>query len=702
MFQIVQDLRNGITSLLDVPVPKLNRGYIKVQTRKSLVSLGTEKMLVSFGRANYLEKARQQPEKVKQVLNKIKSDGLVPTLEAVLRKLDEPIPLGYSNVGVVIEIGDDVSDIKVGDRVVSNGPHAEVVCVPENLVVRIPDEVSDEEAVFTVIGSIGLQGIRLAVPTFGETFVVTGLGLIGLITCQLLLANGCKVIGLDLDQDKLELAQSLGISTISASNNDVIARVQQMTGGHGADGVLITASSSSNEIVSQAAQMCRKRGRIILVGVVGLDLQRSDFYEKELTFQVSCSYGPGRYDANYEEKGHDYPIGYVRWTEKRNFEAILESLRDTRLKVKPLISERVPLSDYLKIYGNMSRPGIIASILEYKESYLINNTTIPTAEIDKSERGYIGVIGSGNFTSSTVMPVLKKCGIKVKYLVSASGLSSTILAKKYNVPYSTSDLDQVLTDDDVKGVIITTRHDQHANQVISALKSKKHVLVEKPLALTLEELDKIKDAYIESGMSLTVGFNRRFSPFSIKAKELIGAGSKSINVIATMNAGFVPSEHWVHDVSIGGGRIIGEACHYIDLINFFTGSEVEEVMLMSGYKTSINTDDGTIMLKYKNGSLGVLNYFSKGHKSYSKERIEIYDNGRNIIIDNFRNMKCYGYGFSGMRKKQDKGHQNQFAKWWKVLIEGGDSLIDFNSIYNVSKTSILAIESFKMKEWISI
>ena len=420
MKQIIQDLKKGNTILEEVPAPQVKAGTLLIKTTRSLVSLGTERMLVEFGKSNFIEKARQQPDKVKQVLDKMQAEGILPTLEAVFNKLNQPLPLGYSNVGTVVEVGTGVHRFQVGDRVASNGNHAEYVCVPENLCAKIPDNVSDEEASFTVIGSIALEGIRLCNPTFGETIVVIGLGLIGLVTAELLKANGCRVIGYDFDQQKVEMAQSKGIIAFNPSEgNDPVKFVQQATNDLGADGIIITASNKSDEIIHQAAEMSRQRGRVILIGVIGLNLRRDDFYKKELSFQVSCSYGPGRYDENYEQKGQDYPIGYVRWTEKRNFEAILNAISAGQLNVKPLITEKVKLEDYDKIYGDMRKSGSIASILVYPEE-TSKMTSVPLMlKSYKGAKGVFGIIGAGNFTSSTVIPGMNTAGANLKYIASA-------------------------------------------------------------------------------------------------------------------------------------------------------------------------------------------------------------------------------------------------------------------------------------------
>ena len=686
MKQIVQDLKSGNTILEEVPVPEVRRGCVLIRTHRTLVSLGTERMLVEFGKAGWINKARQQPEKVLQVIQKIKTDGLKPTMDAVFRKLGEPLPLGYCNAGEVIAVGVGVNDIKVGDRVISNGNHAEVVCVPNNLVAKIPDGVSYDEAAFTVIGAIGLQGLRLIQPTFGETVVVTGLGLIGLMAAQLLQANGCRVIGLDFDGSKVELAKTLGLEAVKIDpNSDPANIILSMTNNIGADAVLITASAKSNDVISQAAKMCRKRGRIVLVGVIGLDIQRADFYEKELTFQVSCSYGPGRYEEEYEQKGMDYPIGFVRWTEQRNFEAVLQAISKKSVNVNALITEIVDLENYQEIYGDMGNSKSIASILKYNVDAPLGSTKVNVGEqLFVKSVGTIGIIGAGNFAGAMIVPVLKELNANIKYIASAKGLSGTTLAKKYKIPFSTSRYQDILEDADVDAVVITTRHGAHASQVIESLNAGKNVFVEKPLALTLEEVETIKSAVEKSGKIVTVGFNRRFSPFSIAAKELLD-NNTPIQIIATMNAGFIPDNSWVHDMESGGGRIIGEACHYIDLISFLTGSEVEKVIMNAmGNNATSNTDNASILLKYKNGSSGVINYFSNGSKSYPKEKIEIYSQQKNILIDNFRSAEFFGYSKSKMKKTQDKGHKEQFRLWNELLKNGGKSLIPFDEIYNTS------------------
>ncbi len=698
MKQLIQNLKSGETILEEVPAPQVKRGAVLISTRRSLVSLGTERMLVEFGKANLIEKARQQPDKVKMVLDKIKTDGLMPTLDAVFNKLGQPLPLGYCNVGEVIAVGEGVSDLQIGDRVASNGSHAETVCVPRNLVAKIPENVSNDEAAFTVIGSIGLQGIRLLNPTLGETVVVIGLGLIGLLTAELLKLNGCRVIGFDFDDKKLEIARQKGIIVANpAAGTDTVKLVESLTNGVGADGVIITASAKTDDIISQAAQMSRKRGRIVLVGVIGLDLSRAEFYEKELSFQVSCSYGPGRYDDNYEQKGVDYPLPFVRWTENRNFQTILQLIGSNLLDVKPFITEVVPIDDYQKIYGNMNS-GAIASILAYPEKPN-TQTSVRYKDTDfAGTKGVLGIVGAGNFAKMTMLPVLKN--VPVKYIASANGLSGTALAQKHGIALSTTDYQEILRDSDVDLVLITTRHNQHARMTIEALKANKHVFVEKPLAIYEEELEEIINT--KSTKSVTVGFNRRFSPHALKMKTLLG--DAPMNVVATMNAGAIPAISWVHDRAVGGGRILGEACHFIDLITYLTGSRVVSVCMNAmGQNPTETTDSASILLKYENGSTGVINYFANGSKAYSKERVEVYSQERTLVLDNFRSLEGYGFkGFSKMNIGQDKGHKAQFQELIKRIQTGGAPLIPFDEIINTSRATFAALKSLRENGWVNV
>jgi predicted dehydrogenase/threonine dehydrogenase-like Zn-dependent dehydrogenase len=734
MRQIVTSLRTGTTELIDLPAPTLERREVLIRTRCSLVSQGTEKMLVEFGKASLISKVRAHPDRVKQVLAKIRSEGLFPTIEAVFRRLDQPLPLGYCNVGSVVAVGSEVTRFAIGDRVASNGAHAEMVSVAENLCARIPNSVSDSEAAFTVIGAIGLQGVRLVKPEIGETVVVIGLGLIGQITAQLLRAAGCNVIGFDFDAAKVEAAAKFGISAHQSGGElDIVRYVIDTTGGLGADAVIIAASTSSNDVIAQSARMSRKRGRVVLVGVVGLAINRADFYEKELTFQVSCSYGPGRYDDVYEDRGLDYPAAYVRWTENRNFQAVLQSLETNRLQVEQLITRRVPFERFDEIYGNMKGGGL-ASLLIYGGKLPSDVFTIASTAQDRGERrsddrshvsveastikvcesvlgpndGALAIIGAGNFTKMTAMPALAAVRAPIKTIVSAGGVSGTSLAKKYRVPFSSTDFSAVIADPDIRGVIITTRHNLHAKQSIAALTAGKHVLVEKPLCLTLDELQAIEAAMARPDGSrrdanfgtLTVGFNRRFSPHARKMRSLFGATAGPVAIVATMNAGAIPPNHWVHNPEVGGGRLIGEACHFIDLAVFLSGSLIETVAVEPFADTM---DSASILLRHVNGSISVVNYLANGHRELSKERVEIHAAGHSATLDNFRELRGYGFkSFSKLKTRQDKGHSQQFAQFVDRVKVGGSALIPWAEVANVTRASFAVVRSISERRRVAV
>ena len=646
-------------------------------------------MLLQFGQANWFDKAKQQPEKVKMVLEKLKSEGIASTFEAVMSRINEPLEMGYCNVGVVLE--GPKNGFKKGTRVVSNGGHSTCVTVNQNLVAAIPDDVTDEEAVFVVPSSIALQGIRLIKPEIGESFVVIGLGLIGLLTAQILKANGCNVIGVDPDASKREIASSYGIKAFETAkqllNNALIPNQA------GYDGVLITASSKSNDIIKESATLCRKRGKIVLIGVVGLDIDRSDFYEKEITFQVSCSYGPGRYSKNYEELGLDYPIEFVRWTENRNFQAVLDLMSEKKIQVNKMSSSNYILEDAKKAYQELSTSNSLGIILNYqneeiKRTIQINNNSAKTA-INKPK---VSFIGAGNYATRVLMPIFKKVGFDFETIASKGGVSSTLFGEKYNFKSITTDIDVVMNDKSDL-VVIATRHNMHAEQACLALKNNKNVFVEKPLALTKESLKDVEKAYEESDKQLIVGFNRRFSPLIDKAKSLLETIKAPKSFIATMNAGRVPLDHWTLDKEIGGGRIVGEACHYIDLLTFLSGSPIVEIKsIYMGNESNITKDTSCITLRFKDGSIGVINYFSNGSKSYSKEKIKIFCEDKILEIDNFKQMK--GYGWNNFNSKNNvainKGQEKMISLIYESINKGKAFPIDFNELVNVSKKSIEA------------
>lgn len=706
MKQILQSLKTGATEIAEVPCPQLKSGQLLIRTRQTLVSAGTERMLVEFGKANLIDKARQQPDKVKMVLDKIKTDGVVPTLETVFNKLDQPLPLGYCNVGKILACGSGVNGFSVGDRVASNGKHAEVCGVPVNLCAKVPECVSDEAAAFTVLGAIALQGIRLIQPELGETVVVTGLGLIGLLTVQLLRAHGCKVVGIDFESEKLALAKAFGAEAVDlAAGQDPVATVLAYTQGRGADAVIITASSTSNELVHQAALMCRKRGRIVLVGVVGLALSRADFYEKELTFQVSCSYGPGRYDPDYEDKGFDYPIGFVRWTEQRNFEAVLDMMADGRLNVQPLISHRFLLSQAEEAYSLVGGAGKSLGILlqypgeiEKPESELLQSTVSLVARQARNSVT-LAFIGSGNYATAVLISAFKQAGARLKTIASSAGVSGLHAGRKFGFEQTTTDTVQIFADPDINAVVVSTRHDSHADFVVKALESGKHVFVEKPLCLTLGEIERIQQNYCELHLKhsvtplLMVGFNRRFAPQIKKIKTLLAGATGPKTFVMTVNAGAIPDGHWTQDLSVGGGRIIGEACHFIDLLRFLAGSRITGHQAIKMEATS--NDTVSINLQFADGSIGTVHYLANGSKAFPKERLEVFASGRVLQLDNFRKLK--GYGWPGFGKlnlwRQDKGQKACAAAFVNAVREGGIAPIPFEEILEVAKVSIELTET---------
>ncbi len=705
MKQILQNLSNGETSLVDVPCPQLTSGSILISTCNSLVSVGTERMLLDFGKANIIEKARQQPDKVKMVLSKAKNDGLFTTIDAVRSKLDQPLPLGYCNSGVVLET--TLDEFSVGDRVVSNGNHAEVVRVSKNLCAKIPDNVDDESAAFTVLGAIGLQGIRLIQPTLGEKFVVTGLGLVGLLCVQMLRANGCRVLGIDFDSKKCELARKFGAETADLSKNEnPIIIANNFSHGEGVDGVIVAAASESDEIMHQAAEMCRKRGRIVLVGVVGLNLRRDDFFKKEITFQVSASYGPGRYDPFYEEQGNDYPIGFVRWTEKRNFEAVLEMMSDGVLEVKSLITHKYDINDATDAYSLLNDPSALGIILNYpsqsksilKESKVILSKSGLSNSIPNNSN--VGFIGAGNYASRTLIPAFKQAGGNLVTLITSGGISGVHHGKK-NGFLSTSTEISDLWSTKINTVVIATRHNDHAYQVIEALKNEKNVFVEKPLALTLEEINLIDLAYSTSNnVRLMVGFNRRFSPHIMKMKKLLDNCRSPKSIIITVNAGEIPANHWVQEELLGGGRIIGEGCHFIDLMRHLVGCPIEDfqaMMMGDNSGIEIRNDKVSITISFKDGSFGTIHYLANGGSKFPKERVEVFCENAVLQMDNYLSLKGYGWpGFNSMKSfKQDKGQKSCVAAFLDAIQNGNPSPISYTEIIEVSQISIRVAENLR-------
>ncbi|AQZ80183.1 dehydrogenase [Acinetobacter calcoaceticus] len=706
MKQILQDMANGGTTVTEAPAPQCSKGHLLISTTTSLISAGTERMLVGFGKASLIDKARQQPEKVKMVLEKVQTDGLLTTYDAVKSKLAQPLALGYCNVGLVQEVGAGVDGFQVGDRVVSNGPHADMVKVPKNLCAKIPDNVDDESASFAVVASIGLQGIRLAQPTLGESFVVTGAGLIGLLTIQMLRANGCRVLAIDFDQSKLELAKKFGAEVCNpGKGEDPVAAGLAFSRGVGVDGVIITASTKVSDPVTQAARMSRKRGRIILVGVTGLELNRADFYEKELSFQVSCSYGPGRYDAEYEDKGNDYPVGFVRWTEQRNFIAVLDMLAAGTLNVEPLITQRFQFEDAPKAYDALTEDksglGLLLKYTSPVESRLEKRVVLRPISIEP-KNAVVGFIGAGNYASRILIPAFKKASSQLHTIVTSGGINGVIHGEKTGFSEASTDIEGLLNNKDINTVAIATRHNSHAYFVEKVLSSGKNVFVEKPLALTYEEIEKVEAVYNHNIHSnqyarVMVGFNRRFSPQVQKMKALLNTVKEPKSFIMTMNAGAIPADHWTQDNAVGGGRIIGEACHFIDLMRFLAGSKIVSVQARRMGETDavqVLEDKASITLGFEDGSFGTIFYLANGASNFPKERVEVFTAGRVLQLDNFRKLKAFGWpGFNKMNLwRQDKGQDACAAAFVESIRNGKETPIPADEIFEVARVTIQVAE----------
>lgn len=701
MIQILQSLSDGHTHLVEAPVPAASGPMLVVETRASVVSAGTERMLVDFGKANLLEKARKQPEKVRQVVDKVRTDGLRPTLEAVRAKLDQPIPLGYCNAGVVVETGSRVERFTPGDRVVTNGPHAEYVRVPHTLAARIPDGVSFEDAAFAPLAAIGLQGLRLAQPTLGETVVVYGLGLIGLLTVQLARAAGCRVIGIERSAERAGLARSWGAEVVRAEEGvDVAGAILDLTGGEGADAVLLTLATDSSDPVHAAATMSRKRGRIVLVGVSGLQLRRDDFYRKELSFQVSCSYGPGRYDPQHEERGVDYPAAFVRWTEGRNFDAVLGLMADGRLDPSPLVTHRFALEEaeraYAVVAGSEPSLGIVLSYPAKEAGAAARGRTVVLRERARAAgQGVVGVIGAGNFASRMLIPALAAAGAQLEALASSGGTSAAVVGRQAGFRRATTDAATLLSDEAIDTVVVATRHDSHASWATRALNAGKHVFVEKPLALTHEQLGEVRGALEGSGRLLCVGFNRRYAPMVRRAREALGRRTGPLAAVITVNAGAIPREHWTQDRETGGGRVTGEACHFIDLARFLSGSPIVGMDVRAAGSGGHTHDDvSLIQLAFGDGSIATVQYLANGHRAYPKERVELFYDGNVIRIDNYRRLETWGVPGLATRwpKAQDKGHAALAAAFVAAVRGTGTPPIPHEELLEVSDWSIRAGE----------
>lgn len=713
MQQVFQDLRNGEFCLMDMPLPKIRENQILVSSICSLISPGTEGMLTNFGKSNYIQKVMQKPEKMKDVIDKIASDGLIETYDAVKNKLETPLPLGYSNVGYILEVGKNVKGFKIGDRVASNGPHAEIFVVNQNLCALVPEEVSSEEGAFTVLASIGLQGVRLSLPTYGETFLVSGLGLIGLLTAQILISQGCRVLGVDLDKTKCLIAESFGVETFNISeNNDQVNWILNKTNNIGVDGAIITAATSSSLPINLAAKSCRKKGRIILVGSTSIDLKREYFYEKEISFQVSCSYGPGRYDKHYEENSIDYPIGYVRWTEKRNFEAILYALSKSNLKTKNLISHRFDFEKIKDAYKLLlSKEMSLGILIQYQNKKLETSNNIKIkkfysenqSKYELKNEPFVGFIGSGNYASKVLIPSFAKAGCNFHSLIALNGNVSSYLGKKFSFPIVGTDSEIIFNDESCNSVVISTRHDTHCELFLKALHHKKNIFLEKPLCINFEQLKLIEKKYEEfisknsNYPVIMIGFNRRFSPLIKDIKHYICNSNAPKSFIYTINAGKIDIDHWIQDPCIGGGRLIGEACHFLDLLRYLADSSIKNVEVVFTQGINPTPDNFILQIKFEDGSIGSINYFSNGNKAFPKERLEVFCDGNIHRLDNFKTLKSWGSNRYNDKNfyRQDKGQYFCAKEYIKAIQDGLESPIKFNEILEVQFWLLKALEKIK-------
>jgi len=708
MKQVVQNIKTGETRVMDVPVPLPAPGTALVKTAASLVSVGTERSLVAFAGKSMLGKARSRPDLVRQVLDKARREGILSTISSVQGRLDQLMPLGYSSAGIIVEVGDHLQGFHIGDRVACAGGgyaiHAEYNLVPANLMALLPETVALEDGAFVTLGAIALHGFRLAEPQLGESVAVIGLGLLGLLAGQIAMAAGCRVFGVDLSKERIELARTLGIEAVHRS--EAVPAGSAFTHNHGFDVVLICADTASNDTVTLAGEIGADRGRVIATGVVGTGLPRKLYYEKELSFRVSRSYGPGRYDPLYEEAGQDYPRGYVRWTEGRNLEAIVGLLDTKRLRVEPLISHRFPIQAAAEAYemitaGEQSFLGVLLEYDEDEDQKDIERTiTLKAAVRQKDGQVNLGALGAGNFATATLFPAIRR--IKTIHpigLATRSGMKSSNAGERFGFRYATTDEREILRDEEINTIAVLTRHDLHASQVIAALQADKHVFCEKPLALNRQELSMIEEALMESGRLLLVGFNRRFAPLAVELKSFFADSREPMAVHYRVNAGHLPDNHWLHDLVQGGGRIIGEGCHFIDFLTYIIG-ETPLTVRADGLPDQgrYHEDNVVFTLRYPDGSIGTVSYLANGDKSLSKERVEVFCGGKVGILDDFRRLELISNGRSVRKRawlRQDKGHQAEWAAFSEAILHGGEPPIPYIELFAVTEAAFSTVAALR-------
>ncbi|GAB4335158.1 MAG: bi-domain-containing oxidoreductase [Calditrichia bacterium] len=710
MKQLVQNLKTGKMELADVPIPYLGSKNILVKVQASLISAGTEGMKVNTARKGYIGKAKEKPEQVKQVLETLQKEGIANTYRKVMNKLDAWSPLGYSCAGEVVKVGADVTKFRIGDLVACAGQdianHAEYVSVPLSLAAKIPVGVSPEEAAYTTLGAIALQGVRQADLKLGESCVVIGLGLIGQLTVQLLNSAGIDVFGVDINPQMVELAIQSGARLAFHRDDDSLESIiARETAGYGADAVIITAGVNSTDPVELAGRILRKKGKVVVVGAVPTGFSRENYYKKELELRMSCSYGPGRYDPDYEEKGIDYPYGYVRWTENRNMQAFLNLIKQKKINPSLLTTHTFELSEAKKAYELIldRREPFIGILLKYPKKDDIESNIYLSKKFKKENKVSIGFIGAGSFAQTFLLPPLaSNKAVHLNGIANSSGHTARTVAERYHFNYATGDYKKICTDPEINTVFIATRHNLHSEQVLLALRNNKNVFVEKPLTISLEELIQIKECYygMEIKPYLMVGFNRRFSPHSIRVKEMLN-GPVAINY--RINAGYIPLDHWTQDPEVGGGRILGELCHFVDLCNFFADSTPTHLSAQLMEIENNPWDTLTINMAYRNGSIASIHYFSNGNKKMEKERIEVFNNGCSYIINDFRDVTLMGKSKKVYRTSgQNKGQQEEVNAFICSILNNSEPPINFNDIYISSLIPFKIIESIKERKMIKI
>jgi polar amino acid transport system substrate-binding protein len=716
MKQILQNMKTGAVTVADVPAPVAQRGHVLVRTAASLISAGTERMKVELGRKSLLGKARARPDLVRQVVRKAQTEGVLSTYNAVRAKLDAEVPLGYSAAGVVVGVGAEVTTFRVGERVACAGhpyaAHAEVLSVPQNLCVPLPEGVGFEAGAFGTLGAIALQGVRLAEPTLGEAFVIIGLGLLGQLTVQLLKANGCRVFGIDLDESRIALAREHGATDGCRPDEDAARRVLEWTRGRGADAVLVTAATRSNQPIELAGEVSRLKGRVVAVGLVGMDVPREVFYERELTLRVSMSYGPGRYDAEYEERGHDYPFAYVRWTEARNIEAFLDLVAEGRVRVEQLVTHRFPVEQGDRAYeliGGQTQEPYLGVLLTYPyERELAETFALPARE-QRTGAGLaadavrVGLIGAGSYARKFLLPQLRAAGAEFQTIATAAGVSARDIGAQYNFRRCAAQAEEVIADESVNLCVIATRHDTHAALAAAALRAGRHVFVEKPLALSDAELTDVLAAATATSAQLFVGFNRRFAPLAVRAKEFFADVRAPVSIVYRVNAGRIARDHWTQDPRVGGGRIVGEVCHFVDLMQFFTAAPPVRIYAESiGARSHEIVDDDSVVvtLRFADGSNGTIAYLAEGDAALQKERVEIFGGGRAFVLEDFRRARLYRGGREEQIKlrAQDKGQAAEMRALCAMVRAGTPSPITLAELSATTRATFRILDALRTGE----